>query len=142
MSRLPGFPARRGARGLTALALAAGIALVAAGARAQGAPGAPGARPGMVVKGDREGPQGLVVLPWQEPSRRLAEVPLQGALPVVLESLRSVAEDPLNRALPGGAAARAAPPAEERKEAPKSGRRGRGQREEPPRPMIMQHQKQ
>ena len=98
-------------------------------------------RTGMVVTGDREGPLGSFVAPWLEPPALVPDALLPGGLPLVLDSERTAAEDPFNRAVPPVATARVAP-ATQPKEAPKTGRRGRGQKDEPVRPTIMQHDKQ
>jgi hypothetical protein len=98
-------------------------------------------RTGMVITGDREGPLGTFVAPWQEPPALVPDALRPGQLPIVLDSERTLAEDPVNRAVPAIAAVKATP-AQAPKEAQKTGRRGRGQRDEPVRPTIMQHDKQ
>jgi hypothetical protein len=98
-------------------------------------------RTGMVITGDREGPLGTFVAPWQEPPALVPDALRPGQLPMVLDSERTAAEDPVNRAVPAIAAVKATP-AQAPKEAQKTGRRGRGQRDEPVRPTIMQHDKQ
>jgi hypothetical protein len=98
-------------------------------------------RTGMVVTGDREGPLGSYVAPWQEPPVVVPDALRPGQLPIVLDSERTVAEDPVNRAVPAIAAVKATP-AQAPRETQKTGRRGRGQKDEPVRPTIMQHDKQ
>ena len=64
-------------------------------------PSAPEATQGMVVTGDQEAPLVLYILPWQPPRLGgLPEVDAPQLLPKVLDSERSVLEDPLNRPEP------------------------------------------
>jgi hypothetical protein len=98
-------------------------------------------RTGMVVTGDREGPLGSYVAPWQEPPVVVPDALRPGQLPIVLDSERTVAEDPVNRAVPAIAAVKATP-VQAPRETQKTGRRGRSQKDETARPTIMQHDKQ
>lgn len=61
----------------------------------------PEASQGMVVTGDQEAPLVLYILPWQPPRLgSLPEVDAPPLLPKVLDSERSVLDDPLNRPEP------------------------------------------
>lgn len=66
---------------------------------------APPARPaeatgGMVITGDREAPLVLHIVPWQEPKPVAPpRVPLQDLLPVVVDQVRGVLDEPTNRPL-------------------------------------------
>ena len=108
------------------------------GATAQAAKPAPrtastaNATSGMVISGDREGPLGLYLAPWQEPLAQLPEALLQSSLPKVLDDTVGLADDPVNRQFPAPEVARAVPAEPAEKAKPR-----RGRKEEAPRPMIM-----
>jgi len=87
---------------------------------------------GMVISGDREGPLGLYLAPWQEPVAQLPEALLQTRLPKVIDDSFGLADDPVNRQFPAPEVARAAPVEPTEKAKPR-----RGRKEETPRPMIM-----
>lgn len=79
----------------------AAAAAPARGAPAPAAASSPEATQGMVVTGDQEAPLVLYILPWQPP--RLGGLPAVDSpplLPKVLDSERSVLDDPLNRSEP------------------------------------------
>ncbi len=63
--------------------------------------GADGAA-GMVVTGDQEAPLVLYIVPWQEQATRqqLPEAPTVQLVPQVLDHERSLADEPLSKALP------------------------------------------
>lgn len=98
-------------------------------------------QPGMVIKGGGEGPQGLFVAPWQEPSLVVPDVLTQSQLPLVFDFERSLVESPVNKEVPDYVKAVQAPPSAVAKQAPpvssSSRRRSRGQHEVQ-RPTIMQ----
>lgn len=101
----------------------------------------PSAQPGMRIGGDRDGPSGLFVAPWQEPADLLPDAPLQASLAGVVDGERSVAEDPVNRELPSPAQQASAKAAEARPAAQPQ-RRGRGRKDDDvPAVNIMQHDK-
>ena len=89
---------------LLAGVVATGQAAPAASARGKpvaATPSAPDASQGMVVTGDQEAPLVLYILPWQSPRLgALPDVDSPPLLPKVLDSERSVLEDPLNRPEP------------------------------------------
>ena len=81
-------------------AIPASPAPAAAVARPASPAGAASGDQGMVIKGDQEAPLVLYIVPWQEPKVQvLPEAPLQALLPVVLDSDRSLVDDPINRTL-------------------------------------------
>lgn len=92
---------------------------------------------GMKVGGERDGPSVQVAAPWQEPPAVLPEARLPSVLSGVVDSERGVMEDAANRELPAPARAEAKP-AEVRPATPPP-RRGRGRKDEPPPPNLMQH---
>jgi hypothetical protein len=86
-----------------ALGLIAALAFaLALPAQAQSArPARPAASAnGIVITGDREGPLGLHVAPWQEPAAMLPEALIQSRLPKVFDDPRGLAEDSVNRQFP------------------------------------------
>ena len=104
-------------------------------------PATPPGQPGMRIGGDRDGPAGLFVAPWQEPADLLPDAPLQASLTGVVDGERSVADDPVNRELPSPAQ-QAAAKAVEAKPAAQPQRRGRGRKDDDvPTVNIMQHDK-
>jgi hypothetical protein len=104
-------------------------------------PATPPGQPGMRIGGDRDGPVGLFVAPWQEPADLLPDAPLQAALTGVVDGERSVADDPVNRELPSPAQQAAAKAVEAKPAAPPQ-RRGRGRKDDDvPTVNIMQHDK-
>ena len=78
---------------------------------------------GMVITGEREGPVGLHVAPWQDPVETEPEVFLQARLPLVLDHSRSVAEDAINRSFPAIDVAKS--PADKDKKDLRTNRRGK-----------------
>lgn len=93
---------------IAAMAVAAATAQAAPAAAApatvRGNPPSPtpqDASQGMVVTGDQEAPLVLYILPWQPPRLGgLPDVETPPLLPKVLDSERSVLDDPLNRPEP------------------------------------------
>lgn len=87
---------------------------------------------GIVISGDREGPRGLYLVPWQEPVAQLPDALLQARLPKVLDDSFGLADDPVNRQFPAPEVARAAPA-----EPTKNAKPRRGRKEDTPLPVIM-----
>lgn len=53
---------------------------------------------GMVITGDREAPLVLHIVPWQDPKAVVPpQVPLQPLIPVVVDSVRGVFNEPDNK---------------------------------------------
>lgn len=94
---------------------------------------------GIVITGEREGPLGLHLAPWQEPAAILPEAMIQARLPMVLDDPRSLAEDSVNRQFPAPEVVKT--PAAGEKKSPRTSRRGRS-RDEVPNAVIMQSQPQ
>jgi hypothetical protein len=84
---------------------------------------------GIVITGDREGPLGLHIAPWQEPAAILPEALIQSRLPKVFDDPRSLAEDSVNRQFPPIETASAPAPSEKKENRPS--RRGRPKDEVP-----------
>jgi hypothetical protein len=52
----------------------------------------------MVITGDRDAPLVLHIVPWQEPAPvELPKAPRQRLVPVVVDRLRNILEEPVNR---------------------------------------------
>lgn len=90
---------------------------------------------GIVITGDREGPLGLHIAPWQEPAALLPDALIQSRLPKVFDDPRGLAEDSVNRQFPPIETA-SAPVVSEKKETRPS-RRGRP-KDEVPNAVLMQ----
>lgn len=89
----------------------------------------------MIISGERDGPLGMRVIPWQDPATVLPDALLQAQLPERIDATHSLADDPVNRRVPAAEVAKPSAPVAAK--AVQKKRRGQP-RDEPPPAMIMQ----